>query len=87
MNECIDSTMGHIPHMLPVLLSSDDPRTSWSFHTPNSRTPRRQRHTRDLTYKGRSEVGINVGFQYLNCESVLEGLPMKPVGRKSVVGV
>jgi hypothetical protein len=31
MNECIDSTMGHIPRMLAVLLASDDPRTSWSF--------------------------------------------------------
>ncbi len=32
MNECIDSTMGRIPRMLAVLLASDDPRTSWSFH-------------------------------------------------------
>ncbi len=32
MNECIDSTMGHNPRMLAVLLASDDPKTSWSFH-------------------------------------------------------
>ena len=32
MTECIDSTMGRIPRMLAVLLDSDDPRTSWSFH-------------------------------------------------------
>ena len=35
----------------------------------------------------RSEVVINVGFQYLSFESVVEGLPMKPVRRKSTVGV
>ncbi len=35
MNECIDSTMGRIPRMLAVLLASDDPRTSWSFHHGN----------------------------------------------------
>jgi hypothetical protein len=33
MNECIDSTMGHIHVCFAVLLVSDDPRTSWSFHT------------------------------------------------------
>jgi hypothetical protein len=47
----------------------------------------RQRHTRDLTYQERSEVVINVGFQYLIFESAVEGLPMKPVDRKSAVGV
>ena len=31
MNECIDSTMGHIHVCFAVLLASDDPRTSWSF--------------------------------------------------------
>ncbi len=36
MNECIDSTMGRIPRMLAVLLARDDPRTSWSFHDPES---------------------------------------------------
>ncbi len=30
--ECIDSTMGHIHVCFVVLLVSDDPRTSWSFH-------------------------------------------------------
>jgi hypothetical protein len=35
MNECIDSTMGRIPHMLAVLLVRDDPRTSWSFQCAN----------------------------------------------------
>jgi hypothetical protein len=34
MNECIDSTMGLIPRMLAVLLTRDDPRTSWSFQDP-----------------------------------------------------
>ncbi len=47
-------------------------------HTP---TPR-QHHTRELTWKGSSEVGINVGFQYLIFVSVVEGLPMKPVSRE-----
>jgi hypothetical protein len=32
MNECIDSTMGHIHVYFVVLFTSDDPRTSWSFH-------------------------------------------------------
>ena len=32
MNECIDSTMGRIHVCFAVLLASDDPRTSWSFH-------------------------------------------------------
>ena len=35
MNECIDSTMGHIPRILAVLLPSDDPRTSWFLHCKN----------------------------------------------------
>ena len=52
-------------------------------HTPAPR----QRHTRELTYKGRSEVAINVGFQYLIFESAVEGLPMKPVRRQSAAGV
>ena len=52
-------------------------------HTPAPR----QRHTRELTYKGRSEVAINVGFQNLIFESAVEGLPMKPVSRKSAAGV
>ncbi len=39
-----------------------------------------QRHTRELTHKGRSEV-------YLSFVSVIGGLPIKPVCRKSVVGV
>ena len=47
-------------------------------HTP---VPR-QHHTRELTCKGRSEVAINVGFQYLSFVSVVEGLPMKPVSRE-----
>ena len=49
-----------------------------TVHTPAPR----QRHTRELTYKGRSEVAINVGFQYLSFESAVEGLPMKPVSRE-----
>jgi len=32
MNECIDSTVGHIHVLLAVLLASDDPRTRWSLH-------------------------------------------------------
>jgi len=53
-----------------------------------ARTPApRQRHTRELTYKGRSEVEINVGFQYLSFESAVEGLPMKPVSRKSAASL
>ena len=32
MNECIDSTIGRIHVCFVVSLSSDDPRTSWSFH-------------------------------------------------------
>ncbi len=44
-------------------------------HTPAPH----QHHTRELTCKGRSEVVINVGFQYLSFESAVEGLPMKPV--------
>ena len=47
-------------------------------HTPAPH----QRHTRELTYKGRSEVAINVGFQYLSFVSEVEGLPMKPVRRE-----
>ena len=45
-------------------------------------TPHTHRHTRELTYKGRSEVAINVGFQYLSFESAVEGLPMKPMRRE-----
>ena len=52
-------------------------------HTPDPR----QRHTRELTYKERSEVAINVGFQYLSFESAVEGLPMKSVRRESAAGV
>ena len=47
-------------------------------HTPAPR----QHHTRELTCKGRSEVAINVGFQFLSFVSVVEGLPMKPVRRE-----
>ncbi len=36
MNECIDSTMGHIHVCFAVLLASDDPRTSWSFQSSSS---------------------------------------------------
>ncbi len=35
MNECIDSSMGHIHVCFAVLLTSDDPRTSRSFHKDN----------------------------------------------------
>jgi hypothetical protein len=45
-----------------------------------------QHHTRDLTHKGRSEVVSNVDPQYLNSESAVEGLPMKPVSLKSATG-
>jgi hypothetical protein len=31
MNECIDSTVGHIHVCFVVFLDSDDPRTSCSF--------------------------------------------------------
>ena len=57
------------------------------YHDTSRTSAPRQRHTRELTYKGRSEVAINVGFQYLSFESPVEGLPMKPVRRKSAAGV
>jgi hypothetical protein len=31
-NECIDSTVDHIHVCFDVFLTSDDPRTSWSFN-------------------------------------------------------
>jgi hypothetical protein len=43
--------------------------------------------TREFTHKGRSDVVINVGSQYLNFVYVIGGLPMKPVRCKSAVGV
>jgi hypothetical protein len=55
-----------------------------SHDTTHTSVPR-QRHTRELTHKGRSEVTINVGSQYLNFVSVIGGLPLTPVSRKSVV--
>ncbi len=39
MNECIDSTIGHIHVCVTVLLASDDPRTSWSFQIPLPQSP------------------------------------------------
>ncbi len=57
------------------------------FHDTTRTSIPRQRYTRELTHKGRSQVGINVGPQYLNSESAVEGLPMKPVRRKSTTGV
>jgi hypothetical protein len=40
-------------------------------------TPR-QRHTRELTHKGRSEVVINVGFQYLSLSLQSRDCPWNP---------
>jgi hypothetical protein len=75
------------PRLITILPLGEQMCQRCMSHDNTRTSVPRQRHTRDLTHKGRSEVVINVGSQYLSFVSAIGGLPMKPVSRKSASGV